>query len=110
MRGTRQAVAIITGGSQGIGAGLVAGYRRRGWAVVATAHRRRADRRPLTTPAPQGVLDRCFDGHGGRAGPSLSPAVLDSRSLWLRIGPNRRRLTRRLRGHRSPDRFTVSAG
>src|SRR6266699_1777289 len=30
-------VAIITGGSQGIGAGLVAGYRRRGWAVVATS-------------------------------------------------------------------------
>src|SRR6478672_4289427 len=34
---TGQAVAIITGGSQGIGAGLVAGYRRRGWAVVATS-------------------------------------------------------------------------
>ena len=32
-----QKVAIITGGSQGIGAGLVAGYRGRGWAVVATA-------------------------------------------------------------------------
>jgi NAD(P)-dependent dehydrogenase (short-subunit alcohol dehydrogenase family) len=30
-------VAIITGASQGIGAGLVAGYRRQGWAVVATA-------------------------------------------------------------------------
>ena len=30
-------VAIITGGSQSIGAGLVAGYRERGWAVVATA-------------------------------------------------------------------------
>jgi NAD(P)-dependent dehydrogenase (short-subunit alcohol dehydrogenase family) len=30
-------VAIITGGSQGIGAGLVAGYRERGWAVVASA-------------------------------------------------------------------------
>jgi NAD(P)-dependent dehydrogenase (short-subunit alcohol dehydrogenase family) len=30
-----QRVAIITGGSQGIGAGLVAGYRRQGWAVVA---------------------------------------------------------------------------
>jgi len=29
-------VAIITGGSQGIGAGLVAGYRERGWAVVAS--------------------------------------------------------------------------
>jgi NAD(P)-dependent dehydrogenase (short-subunit alcohol dehydrogenase family) len=30
-------VAIITGGSQGIGAGLVAAYRHRGWAVVATS-------------------------------------------------------------------------
>jgi NAD(P)-dependent dehydrogenase (short-subunit alcohol dehydrogenase family) len=30
-------VAVITGGSQGIGAGLVAGYRRLGWAVVAVA-------------------------------------------------------------------------
>lgn len=29
-------VAIITGASQGIGAGLVTGYRGRGWAVVAT--------------------------------------------------------------------------
>ena len=32
-----QKVAIITGGSQGIGAGLVAEYRRRGWGVVATS-------------------------------------------------------------------------
>jgi NAD(P)-dependent dehydrogenase (short-subunit alcohol dehydrogenase family) len=30
-------VAIITGGSQGIGAGLVAGYREQGWSVVAGA-------------------------------------------------------------------------
>ncbi|MBO3750443.1 SDR family oxidoreductase [Streptosporangiaceae bacterium NEAU-GS5] len=30
-------VAVITGGSQGIGAGLVAGYRELGWAVVANA-------------------------------------------------------------------------
>jgi NAD(P)-dependent dehydrogenase (short-subunit alcohol dehydrogenase family) len=30
-------VAVITGGSRGIGAGLVAGYRGRGWAVVANA-------------------------------------------------------------------------
>jgi NAD(P)-dependent dehydrogenase (short-subunit alcohol dehydrogenase family) len=30
-------VAVITGGSRGIGAGLVAGYRGRGWAVVASA-------------------------------------------------------------------------
>jgi NAD(P)-dependent dehydrogenase (short-subunit alcohol dehydrogenase family) len=30
-------VAIITGGPQGIGAGLVAAYRRRDWAAVATS-------------------------------------------------------------------------
>jgi NAD(P)-dependent dehydrogenase (short-subunit alcohol dehydrogenase family) len=39
-------VAIITGGSQGIGAGLVAGYRKRGWAVVATARAIRASDDP----------------------------------------------------------------
>ena len=32
-----QKVAIITGGSQGIGAALVAVYRQQGWAVVATS-------------------------------------------------------------------------
>ena len=30
-------VAIVSGGSRGIGASMVAGYRRRGWTVVATA-------------------------------------------------------------------------
>jgi muconolactone delta-isomerase len=33
----QQSVAIITGGSRGIGAGIVAAYRRRGWAVATTA-------------------------------------------------------------------------
>ena len=37
MNGQGQKVAIITGGSQGIGASLVAAYRRHGWRVVATA-------------------------------------------------------------------------
>ena len=37
MNGNGQRVVIITGGSQGIGAGLVAGYRGRGWAVVTSA-------------------------------------------------------------------------
>jgi NAD(P)-dependent dehydrogenase (short-subunit alcohol dehydrogenase family) len=41
-----QRVAIITGGSQGIGAGLVAGYRRKGWAVVANARRIEASADP----------------------------------------------------------------
>jgi NAD(P)-dependent dehydrogenase (short-subunit alcohol dehydrogenase family) len=37
MTGNGRRVAIITGGSQGIGAALVAAYRGRGWAVVASA-------------------------------------------------------------------------
>jgi len=32
-----QRVVVVTGGSQGIGAGVIAGYRRLGWAAVATA-------------------------------------------------------------------------
>jgi NAD(P)-dependent dehydrogenase (short-subunit alcohol dehydrogenase family) len=39
MNGSGRRVAIITGGSQGIGAGLVAGYRELGWSVVASARR-----------------------------------------------------------------------
>ena len=37
MTENQQNVAIVTGGSRGIGAGLVAGYRRQGWAVVANS-------------------------------------------------------------------------
>jgi len=37
--GNGHKVAIVTGGSQGIGAGLVDGYRQHGWAVVANALR-----------------------------------------------------------------------
>ena len=37
MNQTAHKVAIITGGSQGIGASLVTAYRRQGWSVVATA-------------------------------------------------------------------------
>ena len=37
MSGTGQRVAIITGSSQGIGAGLVHEYRQRGWGIVANA-------------------------------------------------------------------------
>jgi NAD(P)-dependent dehydrogenase (short-subunit alcohol dehydrogenase family) len=35
--GQERKVVIVTGGSRGIGAGLVAAYRRRGWAVVASS-------------------------------------------------------------------------
>jgi NAD(P)-dependent dehydrogenase (short-subunit alcohol dehydrogenase family) len=46
-------VAVITGGSQGIGAGLVAGYRRLGWAVVAVSRtiKPQGDPGVLTIPA-----------------------------------------------------------
>ena len=37
VNGASQKVAIVTGGSQGIGAGVVDAYRRLGWAVVANA-------------------------------------------------------------------------
>ena len=37
MREREQRVAVVTGGSQGIGAGLVAAYRGQGWAVVANS-------------------------------------------------------------------------
>lgn len=37
MHADRPPVAIITGGSKGIGAGLVQGYRQQGWAVLASA-------------------------------------------------------------------------
>jgi NAD(P)-dependent dehydrogenase (short-subunit alcohol dehydrogenase family) len=40
-------VAVITGGSRGIGAGLVAAYRRQGWAVVAASR----TIKPATDPA-----------------------------------------------------------
>jgi len=49
---TGQRVAIITGGSRGIGAGLVDAYRQRGWAVVANAQRIEPSKDPdiLTVP------------------------------------------------------------
>ncbi len=39
MSGNGQQVAIVTGGSQGIGAALVVAYRQQGWRVVANARK-----------------------------------------------------------------------
>ena len=68
-----QRVAIITGGSQGIGAALVAGYRRQGWAVVANARTIKpfGDRDVLTVPgdiAAPATADRIISGALGRFG------------------------------------------
>ena len=67
MTGTGQRVAIITGASQGIGAGLVAGYRGRGWAVVANARTIKPPEDPdvLTVEgdiAKPATADRIIDG------------------------------------------------
>jgi NAD(P)-dependent dehydrogenase (short-subunit alcohol dehydrogenase family) len=66
-------VAVITGGSQGIGAGLVAGYRERGWAVVATARTIKPSPDPdvltiagdIADPATAGrIIDAALDRFG----------------------------------------------
>lgn len=59
---TEQRVAIITGASQGIGAGLVQGYRAHGYAVVANSR----SIKPSTDP-----------GIAGVAGDIADPAVAD---------------------------------
>jgi NAD(P)-dependent dehydrogenase (short-subunit alcohol dehydrogenase family) len=50
-------VAVITGASQGIGAGLVAGYRGRGWSVVATARRMAPSADPEVLTVDGGITD-----------------------------------------------------
>ena len=73
MRANGQRVAVITGGSQGIGAGLVAGYRGRGWAVVASARTIKPSEDPavLTVAgdiADPATADRIIDGALDRFG------------------------------------------
>ncbi len=66
-------VAVITGGSQGIGAGAVAGYRGRGWVVVANARTIKPSKDPdlltvagdITEPA---TADRIADAALDRFG------------------------------------------
>ena len=79
MSRTGQKVAIITGGSQGIGASLVAAYRRQGWGVVATARRMKPTEDPDVL-----TID----------GDIAEPA---------RRRTDSRRSTRTLRPHRHPD-------
>ena len=73
MSRTGRKVAIITGGSQGIGASLVTAYRRQGWSVVATARTMKPTEDPdvltvdgdLADPA---TADRIVSGALGRFG------------------------------------------
>ena len=70
---TTRKVAIITGASGGIGAGLVAGYRSRDWAVVASARTITPSRDPdlltvaadITEPATAGqIVGRALERFG----------------------------------------------
>jgi NAD(P)-dependent dehydrogenase (short-subunit alcohol dehydrogenase family) len=84
-----QRVAVITGGSQGIGAGLVAAYRRRGWVVVANSRtiRPSEDRGVLTVDgdvSESRTIDRIIGGALDRFGRiDTSSTTLVSSSLGL---------------------------
>jgi NAD(P)-dependent dehydrogenase (short-subunit alcohol dehydrogenase family) len=71
---TSQRVAVITGASQGIGAGLVAGYRRLGYAVVANSRSVTESDDPMVFAVPgdiaqpgvgQRVVDAALKRFGG---------------------------------------------
>jgi NAD(P)-dependent dehydrogenase (short-subunit alcohol dehydrogenase family) len=57
MNEPQKKVAVVTGGSQGIGAGIVAGYRRSGWAVVVNARTIEASGDPDTVIVEGDVSD-----------------------------------------------------
>ncbi len=66
-------VAVITGGSQGIGAGLVAAYRGQGWSVVANSRRMTPSQDPQVLAVDGDIADpstagRIVDGALGRFG------------------------------------------
>jgi NAD(P)-dependent dehydrogenase (short-subunit alcohol dehydrogenase family) len=55
-------VAVITGASQGVGAGLVAGYRERGWAVAATADTIKPSQDPEVVTVEADIADPAVAG------------------------------------------------
>ena len=89
---TTHKVAIITGASAGIGAGLVAGYRGRTWAVVASARTIKPSEEPdlltvagdITEPAAAGrIVDAALERFGridtlvNNAGAAISKPFTD---------------------------------
>jgi NAD(P)-dependent dehydrogenase (short-subunit alcohol dehydrogenase family) len=63
-----QKVAIITGGSQGIGASLVTAYRRQGWSGAATARTMKLAEDPDILTADPATADRIISAALGRFG------------------------------------------
>jgi len=77
-------VAIITGGSQGVEAGLVAGYQERGWAVVATARTLKPSDDPDLVTV-EGLCEAALwrrpreERNDGRTGELAGPGVCSAR-------------------------------
>jgi NAD(P)-dependent dehydrogenase (short-subunit alcohol dehydrogenase family) len=116
-----QRVAIITGGSQGVGAGLVAAYRRRGWAVVATSRTIRPAGDPavltvdgdVSEPATTGRRDgKASPDH--KAGPDAQARTLGWRvrcAGWRQsLPPRAERALARMPGLVDPTRRTSHFG
>lgn len=59
---TTHKVAIITGASRGIGAGLVAGYRRQDWAVVASARTIKSSQDPALLTVAGNIAEPAIAG------------------------------------------------
>ena len=81
MSETGQKVAIVTGGSRGIGAGLVDGYRQRRWAVVVNSLNTKLSKDPDVLTVEVGL-----PGAGGFSG---SLARLDDPELLGLLGSRR---------------------
>ena len=94
MTGAGQRVAIITGGSQGLGAGLVAAYRRRDWAVVANSR--------TIKPSEDGAV---LTISGDIFEPATTDRIIGSR-LLREARPGRRATTW---NRRSPGSGTIAA-
>ena len=73
MTGACQRVAIITGGSQGVGASLVAAYRRRDWAVVANSR--------TSKPSEDGAVTACGLAQDVQLPTTVLPFILRGVSL-----------------------------
>ncbi len=89
---TSHRVAIITGASTGIGAGLVAGYRSRDWAVVASARAIRPSQDPdllavaadITEPATADrIVEAALDRFGRIDTPMRPAGYYDGPGSWV---------------------------
>ena len=87
-----QPVVVITGASQGIGAGLVAGYRRLGYAVVANSRNVSPSDDPMVLTVAgdigqpgvgQRIVDAALERFGGSTEMTFDPSGLVCRATAM---------------------------